>query len=215
MRRIASFILIIICLSLVLTACSANESKSSSNIALEIANDDSNMTEEELRELEPMYGETIKIGYNGGFCTSAPGIAYVLGYFEDEGIEVEILAVNKEEDAIGTNQVQVVTGHIASLLVPTVNGVNMVFTSGAHTGCKSLYVLTDSGIDSTHDLIGKTIGVPNGIGDSDHNIGLRFLNHDNNVPVTNEATTSDISSAKNTAKILRIYSYDYKNEYRS
>ena len=65
MRRIASFILIIICLSLVLTACSANESKSSSNIVLEIANDDSNMTEEELRELEPMYGETIKIGYNG------------------------------------------------------------------------------------------------------------------------------------------------------
>jgi len=136
------------------------------------------MTEEELWKLEPMYGKTIKIGYNGGFCTSAPGIAYVLGYFEDEGVDVEITSVNQAIDAIGTNQVQVTTGHIAAMLVPTINGVNMIFTSGAHTGCKSLYVLADGDINSTHDLIGKTIGVPDGIGSSDHNIGLRFLNHD-------------------------------------
>ncbi|NLX61482.1 MAG: ABC transporter substrate-binding protein [Tissierellia bacterium] len=183
-RRIALILACIMCLTLVLTACSTDKSQESSNVSSEngeeVTNENNNSpkTEEELWKEEPMYGKTIKIGYNGGFCTSAPGMAMVLGYFEEEGIDVEILAVNKEEDALGTNQVQVVTGHIASLLVPAVNGVNMVFTSGAHTGCKSLYVLNDGKINSTLDLIGKTVAVPNGIGDSDHNIGLRFLNHD-------------------------------------
>lgn len=169
-------------LSSVLTACSNNVLKDNSNItSSELINelDKPEKTEEELWKEEPMYGKTIKIGYNGGFCTSAPGIAKVLGYFEEEGINVEITSVNQAIDATGTNQVQVTTGHIAALLVPTINGVNMIFTSGAHTGCKSLYVLTDGNINSTKDLIGKTIGVPDGIGSSDHNIGLRFLNHDN------------------------------------
>ncbi|MBZ2174706.1 ABC transporter substrate-binding protein [Schnuerera sp. xch1] len=126
-----------------------------------------------------MYGKSIKVGFNGGFCTAGPSMAGIFGYFEEEGIDIEVISAAKLEDAVGTNQVQIITGHIASFLVPTVNGVNMVFASGAHTGCKSLYVLTDSGIDSTEGLAGKTIGVPNGIGDSDHNIGLRFLNRDN------------------------------------
>lgn len=126
-----------------------------------------------------MYGQPIKIGYNGGFCTAAPSMAGLLGFYEEEGLEIEVISGSRLEDAIGTNQVQITTGHIASFLVPTINGINMVFTTGAHTGCKSLYVLADNGYNSTEDLIGHTIGVPNGIGDSDHNIGLRFLNRDN------------------------------------
>ena len=65
------------------------------------------------------------------------------------------------------------------MAVPAVNGVAMKFVSGAQSGCKSLYVLTNSGIEKTSDLIGKSVGLPDGIGASDHNIALRFFNKDN------------------------------------
>ena len=140
--------------------------------------DKSNLSEEEAWALEPMYGKEIIVGYNGGLCTSAPGLAKAKGYYDKYGLNVKVMNVQSRIDSIGTGKIQLMTDHIATLLVPTVNGIDMVFTTGAHTGCKSLYVLADSGINSTKDLIGKTVAVPDGIGDSDHNIGLRFFNHD-------------------------------------
>lgn len=129
-------------------------------------------------EDEPLYGKSIKIGYNGGLCTGTAGIAYAQGYFEEEGLDVEIVNAQSINDAIGTGQVVMGTNHISSMLVPTINGLNMTFLKGAQTGCKSLYVLKDSGIESTKDLIGKSVAVPNGFGESDHNIGLRFFHQD-------------------------------------
>lgn len=64
------------------------------------------------------------------------------------------------------------------MLVPAVNGVRLKFTTGLHTGCKSLYVPADSAIKGTADLIGKTVAIADGIGGSDHNITLRFLAKD-------------------------------------
>ena len=88
-----------------------------------------------------------------------------------------------QTDAIGTGKVDVAGDHIATMLVPTINGVRMKFTTGIHTGCKSLYVLKDSPIKSTKDLEGKYIAIPDGIGNSDHNIAMRFLNKDNVDPM--------------------------------
>ncbi len=127
---------------------------------------------------EPRANTKIIIGYNGGLCTSVPALAFKKGFFKDEGLDVEIVKVQAGKEAIGTGKVDILTNHIASLLVPAVNGVNMKFAVGAHTGCKSLYVLTDQAYKTTSDLKGKTVGLPDGIGDSDHNIALRFFNHD-------------------------------------
>lgn len=138
--------------------------------------------DEDAWKKEPMYGKVITIGYNGGLCTSTPAVAAVKGYFEEEGISVKVINVQSEKEAVGTDKVQIATGHIASYLVPTVKGIDMVFVSGAHSGCKSLYTLKNSQFNTTKDLIGYTIGLPNGIGNSDHNISLRFLNHDNIPP---------------------------------
>jgi len=137
------------------------------------------LSEEEAWKLEPAYGKPIKIGYNGGLCLGAFGIASEKGFYEAEGLKTEVVKMTSQTDALGTGQVDVAGDHIATLLVPAVNGVNMIFTTGCHTGCKSLYVLANSGIKSTADLVGKTIAVGDGIGGSDHNISLRFLNHDN------------------------------------
>ncbi|MGO5066088.1 ABC transporter substrate-binding protein [Clostridium sporogenes] len=136
------------------------------------------LSEEEAWKKEPAYGKPIKVGYNGGLCLGAFGIAAEKGFYKEEGLDVKIVKMQSQTDALGTGQVDVAGDHIATLLVPAVNGVKAVFTTGCHTGCKSLYVLSKSGIKSTSDLIGKTIAVGDGIGASDHNISLRFLNHD-------------------------------------
>ena len=129
-------------------------------------------------EDEPMYGKKIRIGYTGGLCTGAPGIAKVRGEYEKEGIDVEFINVQSPIDAIGSGKIDVLTSHIAELVVPATNGINMTFVSGAQTGCKSLYVMNDGKINSTKDLVGKTVAIPAGVGSSDHNIALRFFNHD-------------------------------------
>lgn len=141
-----------------------------------------NADENEAWKKEPAHDKTIKIGYNGGLCLGTFGIAQAKGFYKDEGLKTQIVRMeggsSAQTDAIGTGKVDVAGDHIATMLVPTVNGVRVKFTSGIHTGCKSLYVLADSGIKNTHDLIGKTIAIPDGIGASDHNITMRFLNHD-------------------------------------
>lgn len=156
-------------------------------------------SEEEAWKKEPFYDKPVQIGYNGGLCTGGAGIAKVLGLFDKEGVKVEIVNIQSKTDAIGTNKVQLTTDHIATLLVPAVNGIDMTFKAGAQTGCKSLYVLNNNEINSTADLKGKAIGLPDGIGNSDHNIALRFMNHDNIDP--KEITWKPVESS---ASILAL-----------
>ena len=42
---------------------------------------------------------------------------------------------------------------------PAFNGVDMVFARAAQTGCRSLYVLNNSDIKSTKDLVGKEVAI--------------------------------------------------------
>ena len=106
---------------------------------------------------------------------------------EAEGLKTEITRYqggsSAQGDAIGTGKIDVTGDHIATLLIPAVNGVRMKFTSGIHTGCKSLCVLNDSPYKTTKDLVGKTVAVPSGIGGSDQNITMRFLLRDGIDPV--------------------------------
>ena len=136
---------------------------------------------------EPAYGKTIRIGYNGGLCTGTLGITQVKGFYEAEGLKTEIVRYQGDTtmlgDALGTHKIDVAGGHIATLLVPAANGVQMKFTTGMHTGCKSLCVLNDSPYKTTQDLVGKTVAVPSGIGGSDQNITMRFLLRDGIDPV--------------------------------
>ena len=136
---------------------------------------------------EPAYGQTIRIGYNGGLCTGTLGITHVKGFYEAEGLKTEIVRYQGDTpvlgDALGTGRIDVAGGHIATLLVPAANGVRMRFTTGMHTGCKSLCVLKDSPYQTTKDLVGKTIAITTSIGGSDQNIAMRFLLRDGIDPV--------------------------------
>lgn len=162
----------------------------------------SEISEEEAWKKEPAYGKPVKIGYNGGLCTGAPGIADALGMFKKQGLDVELVKMDGTVgtvDAVGTGKVDMVTNHISAMVVPATNGINMVFKKGVQTGCKSLYVLKDGPIKSTKDLVGKSVGLPNGIGNSDHNIAIRFMNHDGIDP--NEIVWKPVESS---ASILAL-----------
>lgn len=145
-------------------------------------NEDNDVETTGKMEDEPHYGQPIKVGYNGGICTGAPGIASVRGEFEKRGIEVEFINVESDIDAIGTHTADATIGHIAKFVPPTVNGIDAVFASGAHTGCKSLYVLNNDEINDTEGLKEKTVAFPGAIGTADHNIAIRFFNNDGITP---------------------------------
>jgi NitT/TauT family transport system substrate-binding protein len=142
--------------------------------------------EEEAWKKEPRYGSKIQLGWSGGLCTAQLGVATKKGFYEDEGLDVELVKVGTTSvaDGVGAGKMDVTSDHIATLLVPATNDVPITFTLGLHIGCKSLYVLNDSEYKSTADLKGKTIGLPDGIGNSDQNISFRFFGRDGIDPTT-------------------------------
>ena len=153
---------------------------------------------EEAWKKEPASGRVIKIGYNGGLCLGTFGIAHLMGFYKDEGLQTEIVRMSgsgTETDSVGTGKVDITGDHIATMLVPTVNGVRVVFTTGIHTGCKSLYVPVGSSVKSTKDLIGKTVAIHDPIGASDHNIAIRFLNNDGIDPMKVKFKVTDSGAA--------------------
>lgn len=127
---------------------------------------------------EPRYNDTIKLGYSGDLCLGAPNIANLNGYFKDRDINVEFVNTKQPKDALGSGKLEGIVGEFARMIVPATKGVDTVFSSASHTGCKSLYVLSDSSIQKTKELEGKNIAITNGIGNSNHNTALRFFNHD-------------------------------------
>ena len=147
--------------------------------AIEMTDFDLTPTEEELEAMknEPAYGRTINYYMSDG-CTSGPTMADHLGYFAEAGLTAEGVKGGSDVEALGTGQVDVATGMMAKMLVPITNGVDITFTGGAHIGCKSLYVLADSEYNTTADLKGQKISVPNGIGKSDYNITALLLDAD-------------------------------------
>lgn len=147
--------------------------------AIDMANFDLTPTAEELEAMksEPAYGRAINYFMSDG-CTSGPTMADHLGYFEEAGLTAEGVKGSSDVEALGAGQVDVATGMMAKMLVPITNGVDITFTGGAHIGCKSLYVLADSDYNTTADLKGQKISVPNGIGKSDYNITALLLDAD-------------------------------------
>ncbi len=147
--------------------------------AIDMANFDLTPTEEELEAMknEPAYGRAINYFMSDG-CTSGPTMADHLGFFEEAGLTAEGYKGSSDVEALGIGQVDVATGMMAKMLVPITNGVDITFTGGAHIGCKSLYVLANSDYNTTEDLKGTQVSVPNGIGASDYNITSLLLDAD-------------------------------------
>ena len=162
--------------------------------AIDMANVDLTPTAEELEAMknEPAYGQPV-LYYMSDGCTSGPTVADDLGYYTEAGLTAEGFKGTSYTEALGTQQATIAVGHIATMLVPITNGVDLTFVGGAHIGCKSLYVLADSEYNTTEDLKGTQVSVPNGIGASDYNITCLLLDADNINPQT-DLTLTQVSS---------------------
>lgn len=139
-------------------------------------------SEDEAWKKEPAYGQPIRY-YMSDSCSSGAVMADLLGYYEEAGLKAEGVRGNSYTEALGTGAADVCVGHIATMLVPSTNNVDLTFVDGAHFGCKSLYVLGDSEYQTTEDLIGQRISVPNGIGASDYNITACLFDSDDINPL--------------------------------
>ena len=155
----------------------------------------------EAMQKEPVFGQELNYLFNGGACVSAKYMAEVQGYYEEYGINATYMEGESVVQTVGTGQCLWGTDHIATMLVPVTNGVNMSFVTGAHIGCKSIYVPKDSDIKSVEDLKGKTIAIHDGIGNSDQNICYRLLD-EYGVDPTKDVEFSDIADSAATVAAL-------------
>ena len=153
--------------------------------AIDMLNFDLTPTAEEkaAMEKEPFYGQNVKFYMSNG-CTSGPTVADALGYYAEAGLTSEGFKGESAVEALGTGHATVAVNHIATMLVPVTNGVDIVFVGGGHIGCKTLYVLNDSEYKTTEDLKGTAISCPNGIGNADYNIISMMLDADGINPQT-------------------------------
>lgn len=116
-----------------------------------------------------------------GTCQVQTQIAYLLGFYEAEGLVegVDYVFVDSGNETgavlISTNKADLVIGLIAGMLQPLDNGLEAKAILGLHTGCITLVTLGDSDVKSTADLKGKKIGVTQ-LSSSTHIAALRALN---------------------------------------
>ena len=108
----------------------------------------------------------LKIGYGTVLCQAPLQIAIEKGFFEEEGLNYEIVKLDGlVTEYVGSGQVDASYGLVSKFIQPIDNGLNIVMTSGLHTGCIKLLVKEDSGIEQVADLKGKTVGV-NGLAEA-------------------------------------------------
>lgn len=153
--------------------------------AIDMLDFDLTPTAEELEAMkaEPFYGQTVNFYMSNG-CTGGPTVADALGYYTEAGLTAEGFKGESAVEALGTGHATVAVNHIATMLVPVTNGVDIAFVGGGHIGCKTLYVLNDSEYKTTADLKGTAISCPNGIGNADYNIISMMLDADGINPQT-------------------------------
>lgn len=102
----------------------------------------------------------VRIGYSTALCHAPIHIAIENGYFDEEGLDYEAIAVEGViTEAVGSGQVDAGFGLVGKFIQPLENGLPMKLTAGIHTGCTKLLVAGDSDINCVADLKGKRIGV--------------------------------------------------------
>jgi len=104
----------------------------------------------------------LNVGYGGSLCEAPLHIAYEKGFFQEEGLEIELikLASGAAFDAITAGRIDACFALLAAIIQPLSNGLPAKITTGLHTGCDVTLVKADSGIKKPEDLRGKKVGIP-------------------------------------------------------
>ncbi|MGC1273239.1 MAG: ABC transporter substrate-binding protein, partial [Planctomycetaceae bacterium] len=104
----------------------------------------------------------VKLAYIGLTCEAAMFVAEEKRFFEEEGIDVELVKTDWDglRDGLGLGRFDVNYTLIMYLLKPIEQGLDVKIVGGIHKGCLRVHVPADSDVDSIEQLKGKRIGIP-------------------------------------------------------
>lgn len=119
----------------------------------------------------------VKVAYLGLTCEAPIFVAFEKGFFEDEGLEAELVKTDWDglREGLGTGQFDANHTLVMYLLKPIEGGTDVKLTGGIHTGCLRVQAGAKSDIKTVADLKGKKIGVPTHIGSPPYLFASRVL----------------------------------------
>src|SRR5258708_34837733 len=108
-------------------------------------------------------GERIKLTvvYLGLTCEPPIFVAYEKGFFQEEGLDVELVKSNWDEmrDGLGLGRFDATHHLLMYMMKPIENGLDVKITGGIHTGCLRVQAGAKTDIKTVEDLKGKKVGV--------------------------------------------------------
>src|SRR5947209_10626168 len=119
----------------------------------------------------------LKVAYLGLTCEAPIFIANEKGFFQEQGVDVELVRTDWDglREGLGTGRFDANHTLIMYLLKPIENGTDVKITGGIHTGCLRVQAGVNSDIKTVEDLKGKKIGVPTHIGSPPYLFASRVL----------------------------------------
>jgi NitT/TauT family transport system substrate-binding protein len=103
----------------------------------------------------------IRVCYIGLTCEPPIYAAYELGFFKDEGLDVELVKSDWDSmrDGLGLGRFDATHHLIMYLLKPIDQGLDVRLTGGIHSGCLRLQAGINTDIKTVKDLKGKRIAI--------------------------------------------------------
>jgi len=119
----------------------------------------------------------IKVAYIGLTCEAPIFVAYEKGFYQEEGLEVELIKTDWDglREGLGLGRFDSNHTLLMYLLKPIEQGLDIKITGGVHTGCLRLQVASNSNLRTIKELKGKKIGVPTHLGSPPHLFASRVL----------------------------------------
>ena len=158
LKRCGALSLILV-LILSLAACGSSDTADETSADAEESSESAEAQADETAA-EYKYGTIDLPVLDGSLCWAPAYIAYHLGYFAEEGFDVNLATSSIEANKIALNEgtVPVIFGDFQYF--PSIeNGVEISVVAGIHEGCISIVVNPDSDIETAEDLIGATIAI--------------------------------------------------------
>jgi NitT/TauT family transport system substrate-binding protein len=157
---------LLLVLSVPLAACgnagdngNASDSVASSGVEATSSANSASQTDAAAGAQFPL-GKTQIQALGGGLCGSPTYIAKELGYWEELGLDVELVSGTFAQNQSGLASGQFLVANGDFQFFPAVNeGLDLKVIGGLHEGCIKLLVPPNSSITSLADLRGKRIGV--------------------------------------------------------
>jgi NitT/TauT family transport system substrate-binding protein len=119
----------------------------------------------------------LKVAYIGLTCEPPIFVAHEKGFFEEEGLDVELVKTDWKglRDGLGLGTFHANHTLLMYILKPIESGLDVKITGGIHTGCLRIQADPKSSVRTVADLKGKRIGVPTTLNSPPHLYASRMI----------------------------------------